>query len=178
MEADDFQRADRLNSCVACGEGQCGGSRGWRARKPSEDTSVNEGTPQSADLTRSEATNAAFKKPWQRQNPTSDGERVGNGNNLVDRDSEESVTIDTGVGGLNRFSIVPHCFRRLLPPAVKGRSSHDVVLLCCMCRDKAQVRVLRTIMHCPLFCSMPTLNVRFCRLQCLIVDGAFSMKLV
>ena len=97
---DEFQRVDRENACVGCGNGSCGG----------------------------EVTHGAAAD--------SSGERIGNGGVVYPASS------DGGDAGLNRFSIVPHCIRRYLPVAVKTRSSHDVVLLCHDCRDKAQSATL------------------------------------
>ena len=116
-EGDDFQRVDRFNICVGCGSG-------CQSQGQSE---LSAGS--------------------------SIGSRVGNGESnggtgFKFNDFKGSVVSNKeddpehySETGLNRFSIVPHCFRRHLPVAVKTRSSHDIVLLCRTCRDKAQVFV-------------------------------------
>ena len=45
-----------------------------------------------------------------------------------------------GVEELTKHHVVPYLFRKFYPDNIKGRSSHDVVLLCVSCHQKCNVR--------------------------------------
>jgi len=140
---DVFQRADRENSCVGCGRGgggrsgggdRVGNARGPRPESPSclppaLSTAGGSGHGGGGDDDGLSCERGGGAKSA--SGTTSGGGGYGGGGG------------GGGGGGmaagLNRFSIVPHCFRRFLPVAVKSHSSHDVVLLCHACRDAAQV---------------------------------------
>lgn len=110
-DGDAYQRAHRPNCCVGCGAGSI----------------VGGASHQPAGLRVGNGDTSGSKGPV-------------NSDSTSDSTSSTSGSSTSTSAGLNRFSIVPHCFRRLLPHAVKSRSSHDVVLLCHPCRDKAQVQ--------------------------------------
>jgi len=44
--------------------------------------------------------------------------------------------------GLHRYSVVPHTYRTHLPERIKSRASHDIVLLCTPCHQRANAAAL------------------------------------
>ena len=107
-EIDEFQRATRENICVGCGGGTL------REKNQS-------GTPVECGGGASDETDLGDRTACP-------GESNHRGKTTYDADEW---------AGLNRFNIVPQSFRRLLPRDVKGRSSHDIVLLCRECAARA-----------------------------------------
>lgn len=123
---DVYQRAHRPNCCVGCGAGSIVEASDFKSSGARVGNGEFNGNIASAGPGGS--CNSNSKSSDGSSNATSNGNSIN--------------TVSGSFGGsegLNRFSIVPQCFRRLLPVAVKSRSSHDIVLLCHPCRDKAQV---------------------------------------
>jgi hypothetical protein len=43
--------------------------------------------------------------------------------------------------GYLRHSVVPHCYRKRFPGAMKSHLSHDIVLMCLDCKQRANALV-------------------------------------
>lgn len=141
---DVYQRAHRPNCCVGCGAGSIVMADNLKPPRMRVGNGGRlNGSTGLADPVNNGSSNSSISSSYSSNSSTSTSGSNSSGSNSSNSNSNsnDDVAINSfgGSDGLNRFSIVPQCFRRLLPVAVKSRSSHDIVLLCHPCRDKAQV---------------------------------------